>query len=147
MHNQTIWYTANFKGDQVYLLHHIDDFALACTNQELADRIYKIIGQKSLLPNEDKPPPFAKMGLINDFNGIDVLQTDLYIKISCATYINQLFTTHGWKEDKRVKMLLKTIAPISTKTLKQNDDQKGPAEEPQNIKLSKAKQGSLIKPF
>ena len=33
------------------------------------DRIYDMIGQKLQLPNEDKPP-FTKMGLINDFNGI-----------------------------------------------------------------------------
>ena len=72
-------------------------FALACTNQALADKIFHIISKKLQLPKEDKPP-FAKMGLINDFNGIDVQQTDSYIKISCATYIDWLVTTHGWKE-------------------------------------------------
>ena len=126
MHNQTI-YTANFEGKQVYLLHQVDELALACTNQELADRIYDIIGQKQQQPNEYKPP-FAKMGLINDFNGIDVFQTNSYIKISCATYIDWLVTTHGWKEDKQIKKISKTIAPISNKVLKQVYDQKGPTE-------------------
>ena len=68
------------------------------------------------------------MGLINDFNGIDVHQTDSYIKISCATYIDRLVTTHGWKEDKQLKDISKTIAPLNTEVLKQVYDQKGPAE-------------------
>ena len=76
-------YTVNFKGKQVYLLWQVDNFTLACTNQQLADRIYDTIGQQLQLPNEDKPL-FAKMELINTFNRIDVLQTDSYIKISCA---------------------------------------------------------------
>ena len=89
--------TAKFEGKQVYLLRQVDDFALACTNQQLADRIYDTIRQKLQLPNEDKPP-FAKMGLINNFNGTDVLQTDSYIKIFCAKYyIESLVSTHGWK--------------------------------------------------
>ena len=102
-HDQTI-YTAVFEGKRVYMLCQVDNFALACTNQALADKIYDAIGQKLQLPNEDKPP-FAKMGLINDFNGIDVLQTDAYIKISCATYIHCLVSTHGWKEDKRINRI------------------------------------------
>ena len=100
------------------MLHQVDDFALACTNKALADKIYNAIGQMLQLPNEDEPP-FAKMGLINNFNGIDVLQADRYIKISYETYIDCLITTHGWKEDKRIKAISKTIALISTEALKQ----------------------------
>ena len=71
----------------LFLLRQVNNFALVCTNQALADKIFDIIGKKLQLPKEDKPP-FAKMGLIHDFNGMDVLQTDSYIKISCATYID-----------------------------------------------------------
>ena len=93
----------------------------------MADRIYDIIGQKLQLPNEDEPP-FDKMGLINGFNGFDVLQTNSYIKISYATYIDQFVKTHRRKEDKQIKTILKSIAPITTKALKQVYDQKGPTE-------------------
>ena len=60
------------------MLRQVDNFALACTNQALADKIYDTIGQKLQLQNEDKPP-FAKMGLINNLNGIDVLHTQIGI--------------------------------------------------------------------
>ena len=122
------------------MLRQVDDFALECTNQALADKIYDTIGQKLQLPNEDKPP-FAKMGLINNFNGIDVLQTDRCIKISCMTYVDHLVTTHGWKEDKRIKAISKTKAPISTEALKQVYDQKGPAEGTLEDKAIKQKAG------
>ena len=81
------------------------------------------------------------MGLINDFNEIDMFQTDVYIKISCATYINLLVTTHRWKEDKCIKAISKTIAPISTKALKQVYKQKGPAEGTMEHKTIKMKAG------
>ena len=125
-HDRTI-YTASFDGEQVYLLRQVDDFALACTNKDLADKIYDIIGTKLQLPKEDKPP-FSKMGLIDDFNGIDVQQTDSYIKLSCGTYIDRLVTSHGWKEEKRIKNIAKTISPLNSEALKQVHTQKGPLE-------------------
>ena len=42
-HNHTI-YTAIFEGQQVYMFRQVDDFALACTNQALAFKIYDTIG-------------------------------------------------------------------------------------------------------
>jgi len=125
-HDRTT-FTSTFDGEQVYLLRQVDDFSLACTNEALANRIYDIIGSKLQLPNEDKPP-FAKMGLINDFNGIDVAQTDSHIEISCGSHIDRLATTHGWKEDRKLKADAKTIAPLNTEALKQVYEQKGPLE-------------------
>ena len=106
----------------------------------MADRIYDIIRQKLQLPNEDKPP-FAKIGLINNFNEIDISQTNSYIKISCATYIDWLVRTHGWKEDKGIKIISKTIAPITTKALKQVYKQKGPIEGTAEHKALETKPG------
>ena len=86
-----------------------------------------IIGKKFQLLNEDKPP-FAKLGLMTDFNGIDVSQTDTHIELSCATHIDRLATSHGWKEDERIKDVEKTMAPLNTEALKQMHDQQGPME-------------------
>ena len=43
-HDRTI-YTTVFEGEKVYLLRQVDDFALACSNQDIADKIYDIIGK------------------------------------------------------------------------------------------------------
>ena len=69
------------------------------------------------------------MGLIDDFNGIDVAQTVLHVKTSCATHIDQTVTAHAWQEDKKLKDVAKIITPLNTKALKQvHDEPKGPPE-------------------
>ena len=81
------------------------------------------------------------MGLIYDFNEIDVLQTDSYMKISCATYIHRLVTTHGWKEDSRTKSTSKANSPIRAELLKQVYSQIGPTERTAEHKALEAKSG------
>ena len=91
----------------------MDDFALACTNEALADTICDIIGKKLQLPNEEKPL-FLKKGSMSNFNGINVSQTDTCVELSCAAHINWLVTGHGWKEDKQIKDIAKTLPPLNT---------------------------------
>lgn len=86
-------YKAVFDGETAYLLRQVDNFAMACTNQMLANRNHDIMEEKLQLPKEDKVP-FAKLGLIDDFNGIDIAQTDSYIQLLYQTYINRLITSH-----------------------------------------------------
>ena len=75
-----IIHTTTFDSEQVCLLCQADDFAPACTNEATAVKMHDITGKKLQLPNEDKPP-FAKMGLMNDFNGIDASQTGAHIEL------------------------------------------------------------------
>jgi len=49
------------------------------------------------LPSEDAPP-FKYLGLIKDFNGLDVAQHSDAIKLSCEKYIDRVLTTHGWSK-------------------------------------------------
>ena len=50
-HDQTI-YSAVIDDVTVLLLCQVDDFALACPNEEIAKRIYGLIGSKLQLPSE-----------------------------------------------------------------------------------------------
>lgn len=100
------------------MLRQVDDFAIACNDECTAKEIYGIIGSKLRLPNEPKDP-FAYLGLIKDFNGIDVTQTRTYIKLSCPNYINRIMTSHGW--DTKCPDTAKTnnMAPLATNILHQ----------------------------
>jgi hypothetical protein len=40
--------------------------------------------------------PFEWLGIVEDYNGVDIKQTDKYIEMNCAGYINRLLKTHGW---------------------------------------------------
>ena len=43
------------------MLRQVDDFAMACDNEDAAKEIYNIIGASLRLPKEDKDP-FAYLG-------------------------------------------------------------------------------------
>ena len=94
-HDKTIYYT-EYKGETIYMLRQVDDFSLACDDESTAIEIYGIIGAKLRLPKEEKDP-FAYLGLVKDFNGIDITQTRTHIKLSCSNYIDRIMTSHGWE--------------------------------------------------
>ena len=74
----------------------VDNFSCACKNEDTAKMIYNIIGKPMHFSKEDKPL-FTYLGLIKDFNGIDIEQANNHVQISCKNYINWLCISHGWK--------------------------------------------------
>ena len=93
-HDRTI-YSTTYKSHCVLMLRQVDDFSIACENEWIAKEIYTIIGDKLKLHTETKTP-FKYLGLIRDFNGVEVDQSRNYIDISCANYIRRILRTHGW---------------------------------------------------
>ena len=92
-HDLFIYHTT-FEGVKVLLLCQTVDFAISCPTKETAKKIYDIIGQKLQLPLKDDPP-FEYFGLIKDFNGVDVNQTQEYIQINCPDYIDSVLKSHN----------------------------------------------------
>ena len=88
-------YRAVIDGHPVLLLRQVDDFAIACEHEETAKKICAIIGSKLQLPSE-KDPPFKYLGLLKEFNGIDIQQGADGIHISCTSYIERVMKSHGW---------------------------------------------------
>jgi len=70
---------------------------VACPNEDLAKRLCDQIGKALQLPSEDTPP-FKYLGLIKDFNRLDVAQYSDAIKLSCEKCIDRVLTTHGWSK-------------------------------------------------
>ena len=56
------------------MLRQVNDFALACNDEATAKELYKQIGSRLQLLNETEDP-FTYLGLITDFNAIDVEQS------------------------------------------------------------------------
>ena len=73
-------YTGTFEGLPVYLLRQVDDFAVSSASEKVANAIFAKI-QAGL------KQPLKILGLLSMFNGIDVVQTQRFIKLSCRTYI------------------------------------------------------------
>jgi len=89
-------YTGTFCGEKVLLVCQVDDFALGCCQESTAKSVYAEIGAKLTLHNE-ADAPFEYLGLVDSFDGYDVLQTRDYIKLSAESYIRRLLKAHGWE--------------------------------------------------
>ncbi|KAG7370191.1 hypothetical protein IV203_027937 [Nitzschia inconspicua] len=81
--------------DAKSIIRQVDDFALACRRESTAKAVYDFIGKALQQPNEAQPP-FTYLGLLSDYNGVDVHQTADYIELTSAGYIDRLLRSHGW---------------------------------------------------
>jgi hypothetical protein len=93
-HDKSI-YRGTFKGTPIFMLRQVDDFALAVPNENMVRVVYSAIGDTLKLPTEEDPP-FSYLGLLKDYNGVDVHQFDDRTVLNCETYIDRVLRTHGW---------------------------------------------------
>ena len=73
-------YSGYVDGHKVLFLRQVDHFAVACDNIETANKVIDLISSKL-------SAPMHKLGVINRYNGIDVMQTQDYVKIHNVTSI------------------------------------------------------------
>ncbi|KAI2501046.1 hypothetical protein MHU86_13400 [Fragilaria crotonensis] len=66
-------------------------FSVSATDQQACTAIIQAIGAFLKVPLND-------LGLIRKFNGVNVMQTRWYIKISCQDYLLKILDNHGWLE-------------------------------------------------
>ena len=127
-HDRTI-YQAIFKGHKVLLLRQVDDLMIQTDNEDIAKEIFKIIGLKLQLKDENKPP-FAYLGLTTDFNGVDIEQNKTHIMISCKNYIDHLVRAHSWEQlpNKPDNFVAKTPSSLPNKCLNEIFKEDGPDE-------------------
>jgi len=88
-HERCIYYKTTALGEFVLILRQVDDFSIASMTQMLSDSIIEEIGDNMIVP-------LNRLGLIKKFNGVDILQTRDYVKVSCETYITRILEAHGW---------------------------------------------------
>jgi hypothetical protein len=93
--HETNIYQGLYNGHKILILRQVDDFLLATPDPVIADKIYTRIGELLQQPAE-KTIPFVNEGLATEFNGVDILQTQDYVKVSSTSYIHRLLKTHGW---------------------------------------------------
>ncbi len=118
----------HIMGEEIFLLRQVDDFALGCDTEETAERIWKLIDSKM-------SAPLKREGLLLRFNGIDVEQTNEYIRIHCNTYISKILKTKPFDltitSNKPVPM---TSDPEVIRTI---DSSVGPQTEKERQKLER----------
>ena len=100
------------------LLCQVDDFAIACPNEDIAKHLHDQIGQRLQLSSETVPP-FKHLGLLKDFNGLNIAQHSDAIKLFCEKCVNRVPPTHGWSKPSppvpskpAVPMPVDTVTPL-----------------------------------
>ena len=123
-------YHPNYKGEEVYFIRQVDDFAISCKSKHLADEIIALIDQHMTITV--KP-----LGVITRFNGVDVHQTQHYIKVNNATYLKKILAdkkctdapTHNlplsMSKDSNYNMEIKSAAPLEDRELCQTEKKFG----------------------
>ena len=76
-------YSGVIDGQHLLLLQQVDDFTVPNTSQRTADMIFNLI-------DDSLKFPLKHMGLVNMFNGLDINQTQDYVKVSYQTYIERI---------------------------------------------------------
>jgi Reverse transcriptase (RNA-dependent DNA polymerase) len=90
-------YCGVVDSETVIICRQVDDFSIAADTCAVADNIIAIINCHVTTDNKGIGILIPD-GFHMSYNGVDIHQTQSYIKLSCVTYINHLLQTHGWVE-------------------------------------------------
>ena len=111
-------YRKVIDGEPVFLLRQIDDFCCATRREEIAKNVFNTIGLKMRFDTEKEQGiiPFEYLGVVDDYNGVEIRQTEHYIEMLCENYINRLLRSHGWETPSKKMQYEKVEPDISSPT-------------------------------
>jgi hypothetical protein len=101
----------NHETSIVVLARQLDDFTLGCVDDNTAQGIMTLIGERIQLLSEVKIP-ITFQGVLTLYNGYDVVQTADYIQLSAESYLQRVFKSHTWENPAKHESLL-TAQPKS----------------------------------
>ena len=80
-------YSGIINGKRVLLLRQVDDFATASSDAATCDKVLDLIDVHLKIP-------LKRLGLVDTYNGVNIVQTKNFIKISCESYIDKICAKH-----------------------------------------------------
>ena len=115
-------YHGIIDGQRVLLQRQVDDFAVASTNTETCHKVIDHI-------SKFLTAPMKKLGLIDEFNGVQVQQHQHFIKLHNNKYIKQILNNHDWLHDTFKSHAKPTPMRSDNKYLEELENAVGPASE------------------
>ena len=86
--------TGQFGEDEIYMLRQVDDFAVACDNPQTAENVWDALDKHLSEPLKREP------SYVRRHNGIDIDQSDWFIRVHCKTYIEKICASKPFSFDK-----------------------------------------------
>ncbi len=93
-------YVGTTGSQLIIFLRQVDDFAVGARESEHVEQLLARINAKMRID-------IKIQGLITRFNGMDIHQTQDYVKITCEKYLHKMIQHHQW-----LQLLPTTSAPI-----------------------------------
>jgi hypothetical protein len=84
-------YQMTVNNEKVLFLRQVDNFAVACRDPAISKEIIRQVGAQLQVPLND-------LGTLTKFNGVDILQTRDYIKVSGESFLKKVLQHHGWDD-------------------------------------------------
>jgi len=75
-------YSDTINDKCIVFMRQVDDFAIAAPDQHTADILLDLLDDHLTMP-------IKRQGLLDMFNGVDVVQSKHNVKIDCHTYIDK----------------------------------------------------------
>jgi len=113
-------YHGYYMGMYTLFLRQVDDFAIATTSPEAAQALIRDINKQLRLP-------IHILGTVTRYNGMDIMQSQNFVKITCTKYLTKLQEAYSWLHQdniKRPNILLpfQSDAAFLTKLIHASDD-------------------------
>ena len=128
-------YLEIIDGKRVLLKRQVDDFAIAAPDAKTANILLDMIDDKLKIP-------VKRQGYLDMYNGIDVLQTRHYIKISVRSFIDKVFEHHlsTWMKSTYPSPARSTPLPTDATFMKKFNSSTGDPDPKLQQKLAKTMQ-------
>jgi hypothetical protein len=120
-------YRGSIDGAMILICRQVDDFAIASVDPAVASKLVSMINAKVTTVDKGIGEITVK-GAFSQYNGVDVHQTQDYVKLSCESYIDRVLQTHGWATPEHHTSDRHDQVPLSASLVTNLGTSKGPAE-------------------
>jgi hypothetical protein len=74
-------YSGIIDGKRIIFMRQVDNFAIVAPDAHTADVLLNMLNDKLSIP-------LKRQGHLDMYNGVDIIQTRHYIRLSCTSFIN-----------------------------------------------------------
>ena len=133
-------YVGQIDGEEVLVCRQVDDFASAAADKKVAEKFISEL-------RKHVDAEFAGMGvetssgMFQRYNGIDIFQSSDAVVVSCETYLDRVFQTHGWENAKFDEKEPIKAVPLNPTVAAKLAQLEGPPEKSEEARLLAKRHG------
>ena len=120
-------YVGSIDGEEVLVCRQVDDFASAAASMATAEKFITEL-RKYVEAEYAGLGMQTEGGMYQRYNGIDVFQSRDFVKISCESYLDRMFLSHGWENSRHHVKVPEQAIPLNPTTAARLMTLEGPPE-------------------